>query len=114
MEIIEQIHQGDVLFLKLAQAIPTASLKALPSNDIEGTVVQHGEGLHSHVIPARFNTFKAFMVGEQDSVKEIAINVKETVEVIHDEHNPIALTPGFWIARTQRESSRGIFKPVID
>lgn len=116
MKILKAIHQGDVLFLKVAE-LPAQieTLQKIEVDPINGEVVlQHGEALgHFHKI-VNTSGMQAYLIGEQNSVKEMALLVDQPTTVVHEEHSPVVLEPGFWISRTQRESFKGLVRPVLD
>jgi hypothetical protein len=109
------MHQGDVLFVKVSEKTEPKGkeIKALPD---KGLVLQHGEALgHYHrVEPKLTSNLKVYEESETDSIKKMVLHVEKDVEVVHEEHAPITLTPGTWEARTQREHSRGLTRKVID
>lgn len=114
MKIVEAMHQGDVLFLKVENVDAESKQQMLPNDS--GVILHVGEGIgHKHrVAPTQTDKLKVFFNGEQESVKEMLLQVKETVDVVHEEHGPLTLTPGNYIARTQRETFRGMRRAVQD
>jgi hypothetical protein len=114
MKILEAKHQGDVLFLKVAEQPDVSKLKELEYTASRGTVLQHGEALgHYHTIPQQ-DGYKAYLMGVDDSVKKMAIFVYKPTTVVHEEHNSIVLDEGIWISSTQREKSSGLTRQVFD
>ena len=116
MKILRAGHQGEVLFLIVGEIRQNyEDLPLLEHKSYEDIVIQVGEGLHQHVIPYdQAQNLQVRVIGEVDSVKEMLLKVEEPVNVVHEEHRALTLTPGFWVARTQREQFNGIVRPVID
>lgn len=107
------IHQGDILFIKIDSEEKGMPIK--PSLD-HGIVIHHGEALgHYHAIKnTDSDKVIVLLMHEKNSIKTMFIKVKEPVTVYHEEHLPITLDAGNWIARTQRETMRGIVRAVTD
>lgn len=114
MKILKAIHQGDVLFLKLAKPMEVSKLKLIKNTKNMGLIIQHGEALAHYHRVKQPSTLKAYELDEVDSVRTMVLVVNKDTEVIHEEHAPVILTPGFWIGRTQRETFKGLTRPVID
>lgn len=118
-KVVHVMHQGDVLFLKL-EAAPK-ELKQQMKTPIqighkEDLILQHGEvmGHYHKVMPQFTGNLMAYDLGTNANIKEMALVVHEPTPVVHEEHSALTLTPGFWIARTQREHSQGITRRVVD
>lgn len=112
MKILQAMHQGDVLFLKIKE-LPALETRVEPDKNL-GLVIQHGEALGHYHRVANPATLEAFFVGVKDTIKEMALVVKEATNVVHEEHRALTLTPGFWIARTQKETFQELVRPVLD
>jgi hypothetical protein len=87
------IVQGDVFFTK-AKAIPK---NAKPMDrKVRGYVIAEGEATgHAHVIEDEA------LIYEKDGT--MYVHVSKQVEVRHEEHRPITLTPGLWKVGIVRE-----------
>ena len=114
MKPLKVMHQGDVLFIKVAEMPNLNTAKKLTATKGKGIIIQHGEALgHYHRVEQE-NTMTAYEIGEKDSVKEMALLVEQPTQVVHEEHRALTLEPGFWIARTQRENFQGTVRAVLD
>lgn len=114
MKILKQVHQGDVLFLKVDTLPAGEQQQQLPSSD-KGIVIHHGEALgHYHRIPNPTAGLVAVRISDGNSVQTMALKVTQPTEVVHEEHNPVMLDVGHWIARTQRESFQGMTREIAD
>jgi hypothetical protein len=87
------IVQGDVFFTK-AKAIPT---KAKPMDrKARGYVIAEGEATgHAHVIEDEALIYEKYGT--------MYVHVLKQIEVRHEEHRPITLTPGLWKVGIVRE-----------
>ncbi len=100
-------RQGDVL-IERVPSIPTNVTKAPPENG--RIILAHGEATgHHHSIDMRdADWWKGTGVPAQ------FIEVKKATEVVHQEHGPIALPPGKYRVRRQREYSPEAIRNVAD
>lgn len=114
-QITEFMHQGDVLFLKVEKIVEELG-EEYQLDHKKGYILQHGEALgHYHTIPVdQADSVVVRALPDLEGIKQMGILVKDAVQVLHEEHAPVTLTPGSWIARTQREHTRGMVRPVID
>lgn len=99
----KMIRQGDVLFVPIPAEEFTASLQA-------GTYVDSGiiaRGLHTHRIEKN-DLQNAVLVSASDRDTNWAprprfVEAKQTVRVIHEEHNTVFLLPGHYRINIARE-----------
>lgn len=109
---MEQHRQGDLLFVKdysdhkdFIQGRMTARASRYRKDPVETQdgklVLARGEKTgHAHVLDASA-TESALTLAEN----EMFIRVTSDVEVTHEEHAPVKLTPGDWSVLLQREHS---------
>lgn len=113
-QVLEAGHQGDVLFLKVAELPPLHAKQIMAPDKKMGQIIHHGEALgHFHRAPNP-TTLQVWNLGVVDSVKEMVLKVTAPTDIVHEEHATKTLSPGFWIARTQRENFRGMTRAVMD
>ena len=94
-------RQGDLLFL-WQDTLPTAYLKARP-----GTVIVAGEATgHAHRLQA------GTILEAPDGA--LYLLVTQTTQVVHEEHGPITLDPGWWRVIRQREYTPEALRTVAD
>jgi len=102
----EIYRQGDVMIIKV-DSIPTG---LEPRKRDNGKIVlAYGEvTFHTHAIKCK----DALAFNSQD---EIYLDLKSRTEVLHEEHNPIPLNPGFYRVIHQKEfGTEGELVPVQD
>lgn len=89
-------QQGDVL-LKTVEVIPTTAKKLDTGNSF---VVEHGEGIHKHVIVADklSDNVDVYQDGET-----LYLSVKKPTELRHEEHGTQVLEPGIYKKVVERE-----------
>ena len=88
---IKSAQQGDINLRKL-DMLPEGEQKIISRRRL---VVAHGEGGHSHVIDD--DEAELIQIGER-----MLLSIPKGATLKHDEHNPIALSPGIWeIGRVQ-------------
>jgi hypothetical protein len=101
-----QYRQGDVFLMRVPELPPEAV--AVDGNDNGRIVLAYGEVTgHAHAIDARC----AQMYTHGDAV---LLAVKETVRLVHEEHNAITLEPGYYRVTRQREYSPREVRRVSD
>src|SRR5262245_3845774 len=91
------LRQGDVLLIEVKQ-IPERAGRARTS----GTVV-HAEGEttgHAHVVRSRRASLHLL---EELEERYLLVEGSRPVALTHEEHDPIAVPPGAWEVRRQRE-----------
>ena len=90
-----QARQGDV-FLRRIASVPTGAKPEERKGDV---ILALGEVTgHAHRIKASLADVDVLREAEK-----IILNVKETVEVSHEEHGTITLAPGLYESYVQRE-----------
>ena len=95
-----QHRQGDVLFVKIAE-LPEETLVQRKSR-----VIVEGESTgHAHRL-----TIGAILEGRAG----IYLKADKPTEVVHEEHNTIALEPGYWQVIRQREYRPEGIRQVMD
>lgn len=99
-------RQGDVLIERI-KTIPSAAKKTV---SIDGRIIlAHGEATgHHHSVDADAADWWKTADGEQ------FVTVKEATDVVHQEHAPIALAPGKYRVRRQREYAPEAIRNVAD
>jgi NMD protein affecting ribosome stability and mRNA decay len=113
MRIIQtQAAQGDVMFRKIA-ALPEG---LSPTKAEHGAfVVAHSETGHNHVVMER-PTVKMFAA--MDEFRSYLVVEDKPAKVEHlrnfDTHETIALSPGIWEVRRQREYTPEGFRRAAD
>ena len=100
-----QIRQGDVL-INAITALPQ-NLKCYPR--INGRLIlAEGEVTgHAHAIVEECESYI-------DIDGNIYLSVEEDVEIQHEEHGTLVLTPGLYIVPKQREFSDDMIQNVLD
>lgn len=100
-------RQGDIYFVRIDGAKKS---KDAP----EGPVLAHGEATgHTHAVaPECLTNCDVFL----DEAGLLVVKVKpgKSVNVVHQEHDPILLTEGDWEVRHQREYEPAGWKQVSD
>lgn len=100
-------RQGDVLIQRVA-SIPNGLAKQKPE---QGRIIlAHGEATgHHHSLEAdAADWWKDEKSGDQ------FLNVAKVASVVHQEHGPIALKPGKYLVRRQKEYSPAAIRNVAD
>ncbi len=102
-----QYRQGDVLLVKMElAALPTGAV-AQEGNDGR-IVLAYGEVTgHAHAIDSAYAKMYQWN-GDR------LIEVKPGGRLVHEEHNPIDLEPGYYKVIQQREYEPGSFRTVVD
>jgi hypothetical protein len=98
-----QIHyrQGDLLFVR-QDSRPKAELTARQSD-----VIVAGEATgHAHRLK------EGTILEGPDGA--LYLDVTQTTQVVHEEHGPITLDPGFWLVIRQREYHPEAIRTVAD
>ena len=94
-------RQGDLLFL-WQDTRPQANVKVRP-----GKVIVAGEATgHAHRLQA------GTILEAPDGV--LYLKVTQTTQVVHEEHGPITLDPGWWRVVRQREYAPEALRTVAD
>jgi hypothetical protein len=113
MHIIKNMAaQGDVLFRRVDKLPADAKLAAAENGQF---VVAHSETGHNHIIMERPNvqyysamdTFKAYLIVEDKPAPVEHLRSFDT-------HQTIALSPGIWEIRRQREHIAEGFRKAAD
>lgn len=106
----KQFRQGDVWIERIANADDEIGTAMKPVNRENGRVIlAHGEVTgHAHAIasPKAALFMDTGTYGASASIDAGApglLKVDETVDLTHEEHDPISLEPGQYIVRRQRE-----------
>lgn len=111
MKIGEVIAQGDVLLIKVAKSTITPEHKEVPRDKFGRLVLAEGETSgHRHLFRAPGVCMLA-----REGVSDRVITVGDLTELLHDQgdgtfvptgdHAPVAVPPGTYVVRTQREWS---------
>jgi hypothetical protein len=102
------IRQGDVLFVRVNELPDGAQTQARRNERI---VIAEGEATgHTHVIET-----DGAVQYRHPALKQQWIVVKSApVTVIHEEHQPVTLTPGIWMVPFQVNVDRGVVRRVLD
>jgi hypothetical protein len=96
-----QQRQGDLLFVR-QETQPAAKLTARPGN-----VIVAGEATgHAHRLQA--GTMQDAPNGA------LYLDITQTTQVVHAEHEPLSLEPGLWLVVRQREYQAEAIRPVVD
>lgn len=101
-----QYRQGDVLLVKVdLDALPQGAVQ----QDVDGRIVlAYGEVTgHAHAIDA---TLASMYQWKGDRLLEAKVGAR----LVHEEHNPIDLEPGYYRVVQQREYEPGSYRTVID
>lgn len=93
-------RQGDVLFTKVEE-LPEGLAQKKNNIIVEGEVTGHAHRL----VDGRV------LVGTMGAMY---LEVVRATRVVHEEHNPITLTPGYYRITRQREYSPEAIRLVID
>jgi hypothetical protein len=94
-------RQGDLLFLR-QDTRPVVHLNARQSN-----VIGAGEATsHAHRLQA------GTILEAPDGI--LYLDIPQTTQVVHEEHGPITLEPGFWLVIRQREYHPQAIRRVAD
>jgi len=96
-------RQGDVLFVKV-EALPDDVILHKSDVIVEGEVTGHAH---------RLSQGRILEATEGRLFLEILDTSKES-EVVHEEHHPVKLEPGYWEVVRQREYSPEAVRMVID
>lgn len=92
----KQYRQGDVLIVKI-DSLPEGTQQIKPDNG--RTILAYGEVTgHAHAIDASVSR-----LFEVSGVEDKFLVVDEATSVTHEEHSAIALEPGTYQVRIQRE-----------
>jgi hypothetical protein len=97
---MQQYRQGDVLFTRV-ETLPEGLTSRQSNVIVEGEVTGHSHRLVNGRIL-------------QDAQGYFFLEVLKATQVIHQEHNPIALEPGFYKVTRQREYSPEAIRMVLD
>jgi hypothetical protein len=113
MKIIQtQAAQGDVMFRKIAE-LPEGLSSAKAEHG--AFVVAHSETGHNHIVMER-PTVKMFAA--MDEFRSYLVIEDKPAKVEHlrnfDTHETIALSPGIWEVRRQREYTPEGFRRAAD
>ena len=105
-KILKNFRQGDVL-IEAVTDIPNGLAK---QNKQSRIILAHGEatGHHHSLDMSAADWWKDEKSGDQ------FIAVKHQTEIVHQEHAPIALTPGNYRVRRQKEYSPAAIRNVAD
>jgi hypothetical protein len=107
-----QFRQGDV-FLELIEDVSSVELGDRVPRDKRTVVLAYGEATgHAHAIrePGAMLFFGKGNAANEDRF----LRVLRPVNLTHEEHSPIALTPGLYRVRRQREYSPEELRTVAD
>lgn len=96
------VRQGDVLVMSLAGEIPKDAV-AVP-HGIKGRIVlAYGESTGHHHSIAVLDREAELLAAPSTTDRFLRIMASSGVELTHQEHATIALPPGDYVVRTQRE-----------
>lgn len=101
MKRTKMIRQGDVLVMRTTK-VASKGLKPAPA-DSRGVVLAEGEATgHCHKItnPNVCMLMREGATFDMDRILQIGC---DRAELVHDEHSTIALSPGTYTVRRQRE-----------
>lgn len=93
-------RQGDVLFLKVAD-LPAALVERTNDVLVEGEATGHAHRLTAGQI-------------WQTSAGQLYLRAVAGSKIVHEEHAPIELEPGYWQVIRQREYSPKVMRWVRD
>jgi hypothetical protein len=94
-------RQGDLLFL-WQDSRPAVDLNARQSN-----VIVAGEATgHAHRLQA------GTILEAPDGT--LYLEITQTTQVVHEDHGPLVLEPGFWLVVRQREYTPEASRTVMD
>jgi hypothetical protein len=92
-------RQGDILFIKV-EALPQGI------HPKEGNIIVEGESTgHAHRLQSG-----SILIHEI----HMFLNIPAETSVVHEEHHPIVLEPGYWQVIRQREYIPGAIRQVAD
>jgi hypothetical protein len=78
-------QQGDILLRKI-ESLPSLDEAKITRNRM---VIAHGESGHSHVIED--DEAELIEIGNR-----MLLKLTKTATIVHEEHNPVTLSPGIW------------------
>lgn len=93
-------RQGDVLFTKI-EALPEGLTQRTSQVIVEGEATGH----HHSLVAGRVL---------EAVTGHLYLEVLRATQVVHQEHNPITLEPGYYAITRQREYSPEAIRTVID
>lgn len=96
-------RQGDVLFVKV-EALPDDVRLRGSDIIVEGEVTGHAHRL----------TQGRILEGTRGKLYLDILDTSQEAEVVHEEHHPVKLEPGYWEVIRQREYSPEEIRMVID
>ncbi len=100
------LRQGDVLLIPITK-VPKKLARIAPEQG--RLILARGEATgHHHSVPASAGTLSL------DEGGTMFLTIEELTEVRHQEHAPIALEPGKYEVRRQREYSPAEIRNVTD
>lgn len=86
---IKQLQQGDVILRRVTKSNLKGAIKLNP--DQRGIVLAEGEVTgHYHAIE-NIDDAELYRIGEK-----MLLSIKEPVELTHQEHGTVSITPGVW------------------
>jgi hypothetical protein len=103
-------RQGDVLLVRTDRELPDTA-RAVPP-DAGRVVLARGEATgHAHAIDSPL----AQLYEEHDGRRYLRVRAEAGhVRLLHEQHDPIALPPGLYEVRRQREYAPDDIRPVSD
>lgn len=98
------MRQGDLLFIR--RQLATIRLGTPAEKDGDTVILARGEVTgHAHRVAAEA------VRASREETNRIFLEITKDVEVTHEEHDPVKLTPGVWEVRRQREESGPLESP---
>ena len=105
-----QYRQGDVWIERIDPGAVPADLERVRPDGRKRIVLAEGQATgHAHTLPAR-----SVRTARRDPSGVLYLDVKAFAKVTHDEHDPIALEPGVYRVRRQREYHPEAIRNVAD
>jgi hypothetical protein len=101
-------RQGDILIIATNTIPDNLSHVPLENGRI---VLARGEATgHAHVLDGE----ALFMAADLEEMADRFLRVEHEAQVVHEEHDPITLPPGYYIVRRQREYAPDALSPIAD
>lgn len=113
------VRQGDVLLVKVADDSVSFEGKTPDKRDAGRVVLAYGEATgHAHAITENNAFLFTFKDAPEDKLfeKEVYLRVKgdTPVELRHEEHSTLSITPGTYKIIHQKEYSPESIRSVVD
>lgn len=118
---MEMMRQGDVLLIKLPDAVEVSGSKVERDEQgrivvMEGELTGHAHAIHEADVEVQNITLSPAIAealgadkGFGTDTKALCLSVADTANLVHEEHDPIRLEKGRYVVVRQRE-----YTPVDD